>query len=404
MVQNATQIFSVPINEPKSAALPPVLPRSSEYLFNRDLSLIEFFRRVLEEGLDETQPLLERLKFLAIFSSNLDEFFMIRVSGLKERLDTPGYLSPNGMTAQDQLSAIKDRLPEMIAQQMKALREDILPRLAREGIRVLSLAELNEKEREGLTAYFEHRVYPVLTPQAVDPSHPFPSISGGSINLGLMVSPELDHRIARALYKTNDEFFVRIKIPPAVPRLIPVTEDSTRYVLAEDLVAENIGRLIPGVRAEACRRFRITRDADIELREQEAEDLLEMMEQNLRQRRLGQPVRLEVESTMPAEMVRYLTESLELSETDVYPIDGPLNVADLMTLYNLDRPELKDEPLRTALPPSLQNDGSIFDRVRRQDVLVHHPYMPHSIITGFLKEAVEDPDVLAIKIDRKSVV
>ena len=211
------------------------------------------------------------------------------------------------------------------------LRE-IAPQLAREGIKVLSLAELNGEEREGLAAYFEHRVYPVLTPQAVDPSHPFPSISGGSINLGMMVSPKLDHRIARALHQTNDEFFVRIKIPPAVPRLIPVAEDSTRYVLAEDLVAENIGRLIPGVRAEACYVFRITRDADIELREQETEDLLEMMEQNLRQRRLGEPVRLEVESTMPEEMVRYLTESLELTGTDVYPIDGPLNVADLMTL------------------------------------------------------------------------
>jgi len=147
MVQNATQIYSVPVDEPNAARLPPVLPHSSEYLFNRDLSLVEFFRRVLEEGLDETQPLLERLKFLAIFSSNLDEFFMIRVSGLKERSDTPGYLSPNGMTAEDQLLAIKKRLPEMIAKQMKTLREDILPRLASEGIRVVPFAELNGKER-----------------------------------------------------------------------------------------------------------------------------------------------------------------------------------------------------------------------------------------------------------------
>jgi polyphosphate kinase len=397
MVQNATQIYSVHGDERKAAALPQVLPHSSEYLFNRDLSLVEFFRRVLEEGLDETQPLLERLKFLAIFSSNLDEFFMIRVSGLKERLDTPGYLSPNGMTAQEQLSGIRERLPEMIATQMKALREDILPQLAHEGIRILSFAQLNAEERDEMTAYFEHHVYPVLTPQAVDPSHPFPSISGGSINLGLMVSPEVNHRIARALYKANEEFFVRIKIPPAVPRLIPVGENSTRYILAEDLVAGNVGRLIPGVVAGACHVFRITRDADIELREQEAEDLLEMMEQNLRQRRLGQPVRIEVENSMPPAMVEYLSESLGLLEDDVYRIEGPLNVNDLMTLYKLDRPELKDEPLRTDLPPALKDGASIFDQVRRQDILVHHPYMPHSIITGFLNEAVEDPDVLAIK-------
>lgn len=397
MAQTARKIYSVPNIAHDIQALPSVLPRSAEYLFNRELSLIEFFGRVLEEGLDRTQPLLERLKFLAIFSSNLDEFFMIRVSGLKEQKDSPGLLSPNGMTIEEQLAAIRARLPEMIAVQMNCLCDDILPELAREGVEILEFAELPEHERAALNEYFEQKIYPVLTPQAVDPSHPFPSISGGSLNLGMMVSPDVNKRIARNLYQTADEFFVRIKIPKFVPRLIPVADGSTRFVLAEDLTTANISRLIPGVEPADCFTFRVTRDADIELREQEAEDLLEMMEQNLRQRRLGEPVRLEVEKRMPAEMVNYLAGSLELGEDDVYEIDGPLNVCDLMSLLKVDRPDLKDEPLRTSLPGFFQNSKSMFDLIRRRDILVHHPYMPHSIITDFLGEAVEDPEVLAIK-------
>lgn len=379
------------------AALPEVLPRSLDFLFNRDLSLIEFFRRVLEEAMDASQPLLERLKFASIFSSNLDEFFMVRVSGIKERIDTPGYTSPSGMTAREQLAAIRERLPEIVDAQMKLLREDILPQLKREGIRVVPFAELSEKDREGLAAWFEHRVYPVLTPQAVDPSHPFPTISGSSLNLGLMVHPDVSKRIAKTLYSSADEFFVRIKIPPSVPRLVPVGEDSTDFVLAEDLIAANIGRLISGASAASCFTFRVTRDADIELREREADDLLEMMEQNLRDRRLGEVVRLEVENQMPPAMVEYLTGSLELGENDIYKIDGPLDVTGLMGLYKLDRPDLKDSKLRTYRPHALEQGKSLFEVIRQQDILVHHPYMPHAIVTDFLTEAVEDPDVLAIK-------
>lgn len=397
MGQGARQIYSLPENPGRSAALPEILPRSLDYFFNRDLSLIEFFRRVLEEATDTSQPLLERLKFASIFSSNLDEFFMVRVSGIKERLDTPGYMSPSGMTAPEQLAAIRERLPEIIDAQMKVLREDILPQLMREGIRVVPFAELREEEREGLTAWFERRVYPVLTPQAVDPSHPFPTISGGCLNLGLMVRPDVSKRIAKTLFSTSDEFFVRIKIPPSVPRLIPVSEGSTSFVLAEDLIAANIGRLIPAASPASCFAFRVTRDADIELREREAEDLLEMMEQNLRARRLGEVVRLEVDSRMPAAMTGYLQESLELSEDDIYKIDGPLDVAGLMLLYKIDRPDLKDAKLRTYRPHVLEQGTSLFEVIGRQDVLVHHPYMPHAIVTDFLTEAVEDPDVLAIK-------
>lgn len=377
--------------------LPAVLPRSSQFLFNRDLSLIEFFRHVLDEGLDDSNPLLERLKFLSIFSSNLDEFFMIRVSGLKEKSEYEDVLSADGMTSEEQLTEIRARLLEMLDAQMRCLRQEILPALSEHGIKVVSYDALTEEERQGLTCYFKNQIYPVVTPQAVDPSHPFPYISGGSLNLGLMVKPKVNRRVARSLYKMGDEFFVRIKIPPFVPRLIPVEKNSNKFVLIEDVIAEHVGLLIPEARTRACHLFRITRDADIELREEEAADLLQSMEQNLKQRRFGSVVRLEVSKTMPSEMVKYLTESLEITPDDVYSIDGPINVADFMALYKLDRPELKDAPLRAYRPSIFNGHESVFDLIKEKDILLHHPYMPYSIVTDFIKEAAEDPDVLAIK-------
>jgi polyphosphate kinase len=398
MTYTARQIY--PIEQSKAVgnySLPEQLPRSAEYLFNRELSLIEFFRRVLEEAQDESQPLLERLKFLAILSSNLDEFFMIRVSSLKEKFIDK--LSADGMTPAEQLAEIRARLTEMIDAQMKCLREDVLPALAKEGISIASYDSLSQAEREFLDDYFKQKIYPVLTPQAVDPSHPFPYISGGSLNLGLVVKPKVRRRIEKALdrYKWNDEFFVRIKIPPFVPRLIPVEKDSTRFVLAEDLIAANVQMLVPGATPQACHLFRITRDADIGLREEEAQDLLQLMEENLKQRRFGDVVRLEVSASMPPEMVNYLSDSLEISGEDVYAINGPLNVGEFMSLYKLDRPDLKDSPLVVSRPPVFSDGESTFDIIKRQDVLLHHPYMPYNIITDFIREAAEDPNVLAIK-------
>ncbi|HEX8370870.1 MAG TPA: polyphosphate kinase 1 [Pyrinomonadaceae bacterium] len=379
--------------------LPLPLPRSPEFLFNRELSLIEFFRRVLEEGLDETQPILERLKFLTILSSNLDEFFMIRVSSLKEKFADK--VSPDGMTPARQLTEIRARLTEMIDAQMNCWRDDILPELSRQGVVVARYDSLADNERQILNEYFERRIYPLLTPQAVDPSHPFPYISGGSLNLGLVVKPKVKRRIEKALYKykVGEEFFVRIKIPPFVPRFIPVENDSDTFVPVEDLIAANVRMLIPEGTTESCHLFRITRDADIGLREEEAEDLLQMMEQNLKQRRFGDVVRLEVSKTMPREMVDYLTDSLEIASDDVYHIDGALNLCDFMDLYKLDRPDLKDAPLNVSRPAILDGGGdeSIFEVIKRQDVLLHHPFMPYNIITDFIREAAEDPDVLAIK-------
>ncbi len=364
-------------------------------LINRDLSLLEFFRRVLDEAQKENLPILERLKFLAIFAANLDEFFMIRVSGLKEKTDQKVEVSADGYSRQELLKEIKTRVTEMTDAQMKCLCDDVIPALRRNGVALVSHESLNEQERAEVDGYFKRSVYPVLTPQAVDPTHPFPYISGNNINIALVVRPKLNKRVARAM--TNvDEFFVRIKIPVFVPRFVPVGDDG-RYLLMEDLTAANVKLFAPEADPRSCYQFRITRDADIEIREAEARDLLEEMEENLKQRRFGDVARLEVSSSMPAEMVEYLTQSLEITPEDVYSVDGPLKITDAFEIASLNRPDLKDKPLTVAIPSALATDESKFDVIRRHDVLLHHPYMPYSLITDFLREAVEDPDVLAIK-------
>jgi len=364
-------------------------------LINRDLSLLEFFRRVLDEALNKEIPILERLKFLAIFSANLDEFFMIRVSGLKESTEDKADVSPDGYSRPELLAEIRTHVSAMIETQMKCLREDVIPELARNGIVLTQYEKLNEKERAGVDSYFKTRIYPVLTPQAVDPTHPFPYISGGNINLALIVRPKLNKRVARAMQKV-DEFFVRIKIPAFVPRFVPVGEDG-RYLLIEDLTSANIKLFAPEADPKASYQFRITRDADIEIREAEAQDLMEEMELNLKQRRFGDVVMLEVSSSMPTEMVDYLKSSLDITNDDVYMIDGPLKITDAFEITGLNRPDLKDKPLTTTTPEVFATAESMFDVIRRQDVLLHHPYMPYSVITDFIREAVEDPDVLAIK-------
>ncbi len=391
-----TQKYAFPhaVESVDSASSPVAEPVVST-LINRDLSLIEFFRRVLEEAMDENLPILERLKFLAIFSSNLDEFFMIRVSSLKEKTGQRAEVSPDGYTRPELLAEIRTRVSEMIETQMRCLREDVIPELGRNGIILTQYEDLNEKERAEVDAYFKSKIYPVLTPQAVDPTHPFPYISGGNINLALVVRPKLNKRVERAMHNV-DEFFVRVKIPAFVPRFVPVGEDG-RYLLIEDLTAANVKLFAPEADPKSCYQFRITRDADIEIREAEAQDLLEEMEHNLKQRRFGDVVRLEVSSSMPKDMVQYLMESLQIEKGDVYSIDGPLKITDAFEITDLNRPDLKEKPLSIAMPEIMNSDESKFDIIRRQDVLLHHPYMPYSIITDFIREAVEDPDVLAIK-------
>ena len=382
----------------KSKKLLPI--DDSRYLSNRELSWLEFNRRVLEEALDDGTPLLERLKFLSIFSTNLDEFFMIRVSGLKEQVaEGIREKSRDGMTAHEQLLAIRERLRPMLAEQMRCLHNEVLPQLAENDIKLVPFKELNKEDKKKLESYFLKNIFPVLTPQAVDVSHPFPYVSNLSLNIGLIVEPDpnFDHGKLEYLFKENR--FVRIKLPPNVPRLIPVTDGETRFAMLGELVAANVHYLFPNMQTNKCFLFRLTRDADLELREDEAGDILRTMERELHhQRRFSFPVRLEVGASMPDEMIKNLTKSIGLTDEDVYQIEGFLNIPDLMTLYSIDRPDLKDKPIRYSIPKPLRLKENIFDTLKKQDVLLHHPFTAYSTVTDFIDGAAEDEDVRAIKI------
>ncbi|HVF89797.1 MAG TPA: polyphosphate kinase 1, partial [Blastocatellia bacterium] len=383
--------------EARNVTLPPTLYLHRQLLFNRELSWIEFNRRVLEEALDRSHPLLERLKFLSIFSTNLDEFFMIRVSGLKQQIDEGiTELSLDGMTPAAQLKQIGERLRPIIDEQMRSLREEILPALSQEGIVITPYRALSDRERRSINTYFIENVFPVLTPQAVDPSHPFPYISNLSLNLGVMIEPAGPASDSSPRHLSEPRF-ARVKVPPLVPRLIPVGDSGSEFTFLEEVIAANMDALFPGMQVSESHVFRITRDADIEIREDEANDLLQMVEQQLRKRRFGTAVRLEVAASMPDEMIRYLASSLNLTADDVYKINGTPNVPDLMGLYRLERPELKDRPLASTTPEEFKTDELIFDVIRRKNVLVHHPYNSFSSVVNFITTAATDPDVLAIK-------
>jgi polyphosphate kinase len=381
---------------PREEATGP-LTQERPSLFNRETGWLEFNRRVLEEAQDESHPLLERLKFLSIFSTNLDEFFMVRVSGLKEEVEE-GVTepSPDGMTPAAQLSEIGARLRPLLAEQASCLREDVLPQLAAQGIVITPYAELDKRERRDVDDYFLKKVFPVLTPQAVDPGHPFPYISNLSLNLALTVEPpaagKADPEATAAARR-----FARIKLPPTISRLVPVGPSGARFTFLGSVISANLESLFPGMRASRPSLFRVTRDADFEIREDEAGDLLSTMKQHLRRRRFGQAVRLEVSPSMPAEMVEYLTRSLRLTPEDVYVVEGPLSIPDLMELYKLDRPDLKDRPLQATVPKVLRRAKSVFDVIRRQDVLLHHPFTSYNTVTDFIQTAATDPKVLAIK-------
>ncbi|MEQ1922783.1 MAG: polyphosphate kinase 1 [Pyrinomonadaceae bacterium] len=371
----------------------------SRTLFNRELSWLEFNSRVLDEATDESLPVLERLKFLSIFSTNLDEFFMIRVSGLKEQIaEGIGETSPDGLTASEQLAEVYKRLRPMLKRQVAFLSDNVLPALKKAGISIESYARLNVKEKRLLDKYFRNNLFPILTPQSVDSSHPFPYISNLSINLGLYIEPDRTFTQANLKHLFKQKRFIRIKLPATVPRLIPINEKTGRYALLEEVVAANVAELFPHMKTSEAFLFRVTRDADIELREDEAGDLMRTLERELQRRRDRFAVRLEVAAAMPEKMVKLLAAGTGLAPEEIERVAGFVDIPDLMQLYGLDRPDLKEKPITAVVPAPLQKKENIFDIIKKQDVLLHHPYTTFGTVSDFIAEAAEDPSVQAIKI------
>jgi polyphosphate kinase len=366
-------------------------------VLNRDLCQVEFFRRVLEEATDKSTPALEKLKFLSIFSSNLDEFFMVRVSGIKEMLDIDDIgPMPGELTPPEQLAVIRERVLPLVAEQTRCLRDEVLPELESHGVLIARYSTLSEEEKKHLAEYFTKNIFLILTPQAVDPARPFPYISNLSLNIGLTVESSPEETFAGSPLG-HEIRFVRIKVPPVVPRLIPVGKGQTKFALVEEVIEANLHSLFPRMKLSKGHLFRVTRDADVEIRDDKAADLLALIKESLRERRFGLAVRLEVASTMPAEMVEYLTTSLKIEPDDVYKIDGLLDIGQLMGLYGVNNPDLKDKPLKTVVAPALRNKESLFDAIKKQDVLLHHPYSSFVTIVDFIDAAAKDPDVVAIK-------
>ncbi|HEY4024000.1 MAG TPA: RNA degradosome polyphosphate kinase [Pseudonocardiaceae bacterium] len=363
---------------------------------NRELSWLDFNARVLALAEDSSQPLLERAKFLAIFASNLDEFYMVRVAGLKRR-DETGLLvrSADGLTPREQLAYIRKRNQELVEQHSAAMIDHVLPELAKHGIRIVGWRDLDDAERLRLSNYFSDQVFPVLTPLAVDPAHPFPYISGLSLNLAVTVRDPED----------GTRRFARVKVPDNVPRLIRVetnrnATDAT-FLRLEELIATHLGDLFAGMELSEYHVFRVTRNADFEVEEDRDEDLLQALERELAQRRFGPPVRLEVGEDISDDMLSLLLRELEVAQEDVVVVRAPLDASCLWQLYAVDRKELKDPPFVPATHPAFgerETPKSVFATLREGDVLVHHPYDSFSTsVQRFIEQAAADPKVLAIK-------
>lgn len=376
----------------------------STLYFNRELSLIKFNYRVLEEALDpDRHPLLERVKFLSIFHNNIDEFFMIRVSGLRRQLDL-GVVEapPDGMTPAEQVSAIRLELLPILESAKNCWQNDLKPKLKTAGIHILSYPDLKGKQRRLLRKYFEREIFPVLTPLAFDPGHPFPHISNLSINLAVVVTdPSKGLR------------FARVKIPGFLPRLLRIPEedkaenyeisslnlvDDTNFVWIEEVIAQNLAMLFPGLTVEKAYPFRVTRDADLEIEEDEASDLLAFIQESVGMRQFGSAVRLEVHTDTPRHIRDILLENLGIAPYLLYSVDGPMGLSALMELTSVNRPDLQDLPFVPYVSPSIVKSGSMFSAIRRRkNILLYHPYDSFTPVVDFLLEAARDPQVLAIK-------
>jgi len=380
---------------------PLPLEERPENYFNRELSWLRFNERVLEEALDAQTPLLERINFLSIFGTNLDEFFMIRVSGLRRQMEA-GVIEapPDGMTPAEQLLAIRDQLTPVLAEWDRCWNEDLKVKLREAGIHLVGYDELKTRQRQLLREYFRTQIFPVLTPLAQDPGHPFPHISNLSINLAVVVSDE-----------ELGERFARLKVPQSFPRLLRIPDEeraarlehlgleevvAPNFVWLEEVISANLDLLFPGVEIKAVYPFRITRDADMDIEEDEASDLMLAMSEYVEQRRFGTAIRLEVDEAMPDHIEDILVQNLRIARFQVYRTAGPIGLADVRELTKIDRPDLKYQPFLPKIPPVFQDD-SIFTAIRRRNLLLYHPYDSFNPVVSFVRDAAEDEKVLAIK-------
>lgn len=374
--------------------------KNPKYYLNRELSLLEFNWRVLQEAIDENNPLLEQIKFTAIFSNNMDEFYMTRVAGLWSQVDAGVVdLPPDAMTPTEQLDAIRDRTEELMKIQRDNFNNTLVPRLEQHGIRLLNMDQLKPKQRKAVDKYFEESIFAVLTPLGVDPGRPFPFISNLSLSLAVVLEDDKQRR-----------HFARVKIPTGVlPRLVAlrtIMDHSDReftgmenaFIFMEDIIAGNLDKLFPGMTIVESHLFRVTRDADIDIAEEEASDLLETIESGLRQRPFGQVTRLTMVDTMPERLRVQLMEHLKITKSRLFVVPSPLGLRDLFSLYgNADAPALKDPSFVPYRPTILTKGNDIFARIREHDILLHHPYDSFSPIVEFVETAAVDPQVLAIK-------
>src|SRR4051812_12397628 len=360
---------------------------------DRESSWLDFNARVLDLASDPGVPLLERIRFAAIFAGNLDEFFMVRVAGLRRRIATGIAVStPSGLTAREQLELVAKRTHELVERHASLYVEELAPSLAEQGICLLHYDELTDDERKSVDEMFEQRVYPALTPLAVDPAHPFPYISGLSLNLAVVLRDR----------DSNREHFARVKVPPVLSRYVQVSD--FRFVLLEDVIAAHLPELFPGLEVLETHAFRVTRNEDLEVEEEDVENLLQALERELSRRRFGPPVRLEVESTISERVLSLLLRELGIGEPELYRIPGPLDLGGLWPIADLDRPHLKYDPFLPSTHPRLVPavDGAgkadVFSALRDGDVLVHHPYDSFGTsVQAFVEQAAADPAVLAIK-------
>ncbi len=381
----------------------PIDLASPSLYINRELSLLEFQRRVLEEARDEENPLLERVKFLAILGSNMDEFFMVRVSGIRKQVEANIMkLSEDGLTPREELAVIRKTAQELMQEAQQCFQRKLLPKLDKEGIHVLEYSKLSKTQKERADKYFKDVVYPVLTPLALDPGHPFPHISNLSLNLAIVIRD-----------KKGNEKFARLKVPDTLPRFIPIKRSSGGerkdgtiphhhyFVWLDQVIAANLNDLFPGLEVVAAYPFRIVRDADIEIQELEADDLLETMQANIRKRKFGSVVQVAIHETMPQEMRDLLVDNLEVNHNDVYVLPPPLGLVNLWQIYNsVERYDLKDKPYvqRTPKPlRKLEATNNLFDVIRNENIIFHHPYESFAPVVDFLYTAARDPHVLAIK-------